>query len=122
MRSFTSISVSGLALWLIALCLCLQEVAAVSDHGSVLHPRQFRGGRGGGGRPQGGPLAGARGQYNRFTWFGQLKKRFDDVPIVEDQGIATPEFLDAADSLPAFFAMLGNGALVSAEPDRSQQR
>jgi hypothetical protein len=113
MRYLTRPSASSLALLLVALCVCLQGVVATSDHGSVLHPRQFRGGRGGGGRPAAGPQAGARGQYNKATWFGRLKKRFDDVPIMEDQGISTPEFLDAADSLPAFFAMLGNGALVS---------
>ena len=39
------------------------------------------------------------------TWFDTLKKSFVDVPIDEknDNGIATTEFLEAAESLTTLF-------------------
>lgn len=42
------------------------------------------------------------------TWFDTMKKSFADVPIdtANDNGIATTEFLEAAESLTTLFGML----------------
>jgi hypothetical protein len=41
------------------------------------------------------------------TWFDTLKRSFDDVPVdaANDNGIATSEFLEAAESLTTLFGM-----------------
>jgi hypothetical protein len=39
------------------------------------------------------------------TWFDTLNKSFADVPIGEDEGISTTEFLEAADSLVTLFGV-----------------
>lgn len=107
---------------LAVLMLCILGVDAISEHGHTHHPR-FRGGGGGrGGAPDvgrgrgGGPGSRFGGAY-RQTWFGQLQTRFDDVPIVDDRGIQTSEFLDAAQSLPAFFGLLGQVGFYPARAD-----
>lgn len=42
------------------------------------------------------------------TWFDTIKKSFADVPVdnANDNGIATTEFLEAAESLTTLFGML----------------
>jgi hypothetical protein len=42
------------------------------------------------------------------TWFDTLKTSFADVPIdaANDKGIATTEFLEAAEALTSLFGML----------------
>ena len=41
------------------------------------------------------------------TWFDTMKKSFADVPIYfeDDSGIATTDFLEAADSMTTLFGM-----------------
>jgi hypothetical protein len=108
--------------------LCIFTVDAASEHGNRHHPRfrapgPARGGAvgggavvdGGGGRG-GGPPSRFGGQY-RQTWFGQLPTRFDDVPTDGDRGIRTSEFLDAAQSLPAFLGLLGQVGFYPARTD-----
>lgn len=129
MRVHTSSS-SGSA-QVFVLLLCVSSVIATSEHGHMHHPRQWGNTRGGaagrggavnvGGKPAiaqggGGPMARFGGPY-RQTWFGQLQKRFDDVPIDADRGIHTPDFLDATQSLPMFFSLLGQVGFYPARTD-----
>lgn len=98
--------------------LCAWSVIANSQHGYMHHPRQLGRGGGGGGRGGGGGGGGGRGgggrsgpaaRYGgnyRQTWFAQQQTRFDDVPIDNNKGIGTDDFLDAASSLPSFLNLL----------------
>lgn len=115
---------------LLVLFLCIFQVTATDvDHGHQRHPRQF-GGRGGGGRmaaggrPGGGaggrPAGAYGGPWNQRTWYSTLSKRFDEVPIDDDRGIHTEEFLDASQSLPSFFDLLGQIAFRPARIDNEQ--
>ncbi|KAI9371037.1 glycolipid transfer protein domain-containing protein [Aspergillus egyptiacus] len=53
------------------------------------------------------------------TWFDTIKKSFADVPIdaANDQGIATSEFLEAAESLTTLFDLLGSAAFAPVKSD-----
>ncbi|KAL6240000.1 hypothetical protein BDW75DRAFT_196685 [Aspergillus navahoensis] len=53
------------------------------------------------------------------TWFDTLKRSFDDVPVdaANDSGIATSEFLEAADSLTTLFDVLGSAAFSPVKSD-----
>ena len=123
---------SGLAAKLLVLLFCiLHFTTAEAEHGHQRHPRQFggRGGargantgaRGGGGgaaqRPGGFRYA---GPWHQSTWYSTLRKRFDEVGVDDDQGIHTEEFLDAAQSLPNFFDLLGKIAFRPARIDNEQ--
>ncbi|GAD94644.1 hypothetical protein ATEG_04047 [Paecilomyces variotii No. 5] len=53
------------------------------------------------------------------TWFDTLRKSFVDVPIdaANDDGIATTEFLEAAESLTTLFDLLGSVAFGPVKND-----
>ncbi|KAJ9193643.1 hypothetical protein DTO166G4_8454 [Paecilomyces variotii] len=53
------------------------------------------------------------------TWFDTLRKSFVDVPIdtANDDGIATTEFLEAAESLTTLFDLLGSVAFSPVKND-----
>ncbi|KPI38010.1 Pleckstrin homology domain-containing family A member 8 [Cyphellophora attinorum] len=123
----------GLAAKLFVLFLCVFQVAAEADHGAPRHPREFVARGRPGGQPQrpasGGSAsaarpAGAAGPYNgpwhQRTWYSTLRKRFDEVPVDGDNGIHTEEFLDASQSLPSFFDLLGQVAFRPARIDNEQ--
>jgi hypothetical protein len=51
------------------------------------------------------------------TWFDTLKTHFSDVPIDSDQGIATEQFLSAAESTTSLFDLLGSVAFTPVKND-----
>jgi len=53
------------------------------------------------------------------TWFDTLRKSFVDVPIdtSKDNGIATTDFLEAAESLTTLFDLLGSVAFTPVKTD-----
>ncbi|OJJ60548.1 hypothetical protein ASPSYDRAFT_42303 [Aspergillus sydowii CBS 593.65] len=53
------------------------------------------------------------------TWFDTIKKSFADVPVdnANDNGIATTEFLEAAESLTTLFDLLGSAAFSPVKND-----
>ncbi|ETN36508.1 uncharacterized protein HMPREF1541_08786 [Cyphellophora europaea CBS 101466] len=124
-----SLATSSFAARLFIFLLYVLGATATSEHGQQHHPRQWGGGRGGGASGRGGASnvgqnggGGFRPQFGgpyRPTWFGQLQKRFDDVAIDGDKGIHTVDFLDAAQSLPAFFNLLSAVGFYPARNDNN---
>ncbi|SCU92092.1 LAMI_0E08746g1_1 [Lachancea mirantina] len=53
------------------------------------------------------------------TFFDEMKASFQDVPIDNDNKIATSEFLDASESLVKLFDLLGNSAFTLVQSDLS---
>ena len=52
------------------------------------------------------------------TWFDTHKRSFADVPIdPKDQGIATSEFLEAAEATTTLFELLGSVAFTPVKND-----
>ena len=51
------------------------------------------------------------------TWFDTHKVHFENVPIGEDNGIATTEFLDAAEATTTLFDLLGSIAFTPVKND-----
>lgn len=131
-RSLASDSNNSMAAkFFFVLMLCIFGVTAQDgEHGHQRHPRQF-GGRGGGrggmgGRPNmmaaGGGGGGGGWRYGgpyRNTWYSTLSKRFDEVNVDNDQ-IRTGDFLEAAQSLPSFFDLIGQIAFRPARIDNAQ--
>ncbi|RHZ62988.1 hypothetical protein CDV55_101134 [Aspergillus turcosus] len=50
------------------------------------------------------------------TWFDTLKRSFADVPV-NDNGISTTEFLEAAESLVSLFDLLGSKCFAPVKSD-----
>ncbi|KAI5306291.1 hypothetical protein KEM56_001534 [Ascosphaera pollenicola] len=51
------------------------------------------------------------------SWFDTLRKSFPDVPIEENDGIKTTEFLEATESLTTLFDLLGSVAFTPVKND-----
>ncbi|KAJ5106025.1 Glycolipid transfer protein HET-C2 [Penicillium alfredii] len=51
------------------------------------------------------------------TWFDTIQKSFADVPIAENEGISTAEFLEAAEALTTLFDVLGSKAFLPVKND-----
>ncbi|KZZ91532.1 Glycolipid transfer protein domain protein [Ascosphaera apis ARSEF 7405] len=51
------------------------------------------------------------------SWFDSLRRSFPDVPIEENNGIKTTEFLEATESLTTLFDLLGSVAFTPVKND-----
>ncbi|KAH0829852.1 hypothetical protein AYO21_12040 [Fonsecaea monophora] len=51
------------------------------------------------------------------TWFDTHKVHFDDVPVSDDDGISTLEFLDASEATTTLFDLLGSVAFTPVKND-----
>ncbi|OQU96277.1 hypothetical protein CLAIMM_02384 [Cladophialophora immunda] len=51
------------------------------------------------------------------TWFDTHKVHFDDVPLSDDGGISTLEFLDASEATTTLFDLLGSVAFTPVKND-----
>ncbi|KAK2772523.1 hypothetical protein FQN53_004610 [Emmonsiellopsis sp. PD_33] len=51
------------------------------------------------------------------TWFDSMKRSFADVPVADDSGVSTIEFLEAAEALTTLFDLLGSVAFTPVKND-----